>query len=131
MESWNCCPSGQTWSSKTIDLPEGAVNVENYCAATASEIYVEMSYKGQTTSLTQADINRQFSWMCATLEAYSVPSCNDYNDKPFNFTNMVITTYSGTNYVPSWSITSNNQQCNGGAVVYSNTDVGVYGTNKP
>lgn len=131
MESWNCCPSGQTWSSKTIKLSEDAKNIENYCSSNTTDIVVEMSYNGQTTSLTQSDINRSFNWICATLEAYSVPQCSDYNDKPFNFTNMVITTANGENYTPKWSTTSNNKQCRGGAVIYANNDVGVYGTDAP
>ena len=56
-------------------------------------------------------------------------SCDNYPDKPMNFTNMVLKSLSGSNVVPSWS--ANHGQCEGGAKIISATDVQIYGKDMP
>jgi hypothetical protein len=128
MNAWNCCPSGQANTGPTVsNLQPGGV-VPNYIKGGQSQVEISMTYNGQTSSLTVAENGRTWDWACVTLEQYSVSGCSDYNKSPFQFNDMKLSSMSGSNVAPNWSIPGVNS-C-GGQVTGSGANLAIIGTNQ-
>mmetsp|Transcript_58958 Transcript_58958/g.53103 ORF Transcript_58958/g.53103 Transcript_58958/m.53103 type:complete len:167 (+) Transcript_58958:2-502(+) len=130
MESWNCCPSGQSHSSKNIKLAPGITGIPNSCSADGTNINVTMSYNGETSTLVAKQASRTFKYIDATLEEYGETStaCDGFNSKVFNFTRMKITDATGSAYTPRWEIQDNAAvKCKGSTIKYDDFNIGIIG----
>eukprot|EP00483_Globobulimina_turgida_P000738 UN00738 len=130
MESWNCCPSGQSHSSKNIKLASNAMRIPTQCTADGTNINVTMSYQGQSTTLVQKQASRTFKYIDVTLEEYGVTSsnCAAFNSKVFNFTDMKINDATGKAYTPNWVIQDNAAaKCKGTTIQYNKFNIGIIG----
>jgi len=131
MESWNCCPSGQSHESKNIKLADDAKQIPTLCVADGNNINVTMSYEGQTTSLVQKQGGRLFNYIDVTLEEYDVTNrdCAAFTKGVFNFTKMLIVDVTGKPYSPNWTIQDNEAaSCNGKTIQYDKYNIGIVGT---
>jgi len=127
MEPWNCCPSGQSNTGRQIAMGPG-YQAKAWIDATRQNVAIGLSYGAQQSVLNVKDAGRNFDWACVTLEEYGA-SCNNYPDKPFNFTDMTMATLTGQNLQPKWR--ANRGACNGGAVIDGPTEVQIYGKDMP
>eukprot|EP01084_Bolivina_argentea_P120639 213864_1 len=130
MESWNCCPSGQSHTSKNIKLKQNINGIPTECIADGQNINVTMSYGGQSTTLVQKQSGRTFKYIDATLEEYGVNSqnCDAFTSKVFNFTNMKINDATGKAYTPNWVIQDNAAaKCKGQTIQYDKFNIGIIG----
>eukprot|EP01084_Bolivina_argentea_P273223 465349_1 len=131
MASWNCCPNGQSHEGKIVPLPTNAKNIHGFCSANSSVIYVSAEYNGQKSTITQPNDGRKFNYVDVTLEQHFVTTdCDDYNKKPFNFTNLRIKKENGQTFTPNWKIKSNDS-CHGGIQEYGKYNAAIWGADKP
>eukprot|EP01084_Bolivina_argentea_P174197 301738_1 len=135
MAAWNCCPDGQSHEGNIVQLPTNAKNIYGFCSSNASYIFVKAEYEGKVTSITQPNKldgkARIFNSIDVTLEQHNAENCNDYNKKPFNFTNLKIKTESGANLTPKWTTLRNNNSCHGGIKAWNDFDISIWGADKP
>jgi len=130
MESWNCCPGGQSHEANVIQLPTDAVNIPNSMIADGNNVNISMSYNGVSSTLIVRQSGRTFKYVDATLEEYNVKSCNAFNSKPFIFKNMSVIDLNGNSYAPKWVINENmGINCDGKVIKYDDYNIGITGTN--
>eukprot|EP00483_Globobulimina_turgida_P000336 UN00336 len=126
MASWNCCPAGETWYGKGVQLKAG-VTVDAYTYSTGSDAVVYESYNGQASVLNIGNDYRVFNWACVTGEFYNYKDCKAFNSKAFTFVNIQITDLKGNTEVPPWETTNNIQNC-GASLVYTDSSAVMIGT---
>lgn len=127
MEPWNCCPSGQSNTGKTIDMAPG-YKAATWIVSDKEDVSIGMAYGAQQSVLTVKDNGRNWDWCCVTLEEYGA-SCTNYPDKEFDFSQMVLQSLEGANVSPSWR--ANRGSCDGGAKIISAQEVQIYGKDMP
>jgi len=123
--SWNCCPAGQQQESKPFQGFGAGDTLQGAIQASGGNWVVTSSWNGKSTSLTVADMSRDFDWVDATLETYSVTSCGEFPNGPMVFSNMVLTLdNAGVVQVP-WESTTGATECGGKLTINSPTQVTI------
>eukprot|EP01084_Bolivina_argentea_P273224 465350_1 len=131
MASWNCCPNGQSHEGNVVQLPTNAKNIYGLCTANSSHIFVKAEYEGKISSITQPTNGRIFNSIDVTLEQHGAEHCDDYNKKPFNFTNLKIKKENGETFTPNWKVEHHNDSCHGGIKMYNEYNAAIWGADKP
>jgi len=131
MMATNCCPSGQTWYGPVKALTASA-QVHGSCGSNGNIVNITMTNvgNGDTSSLTQPNINRKFNWAAATLEQYYADACTDYNSEPFNYNNMKLTSLTGTSVTPNWKTTTGTNGCNPKVTITDAFNIAITGSTK-
>jgi len=125
MASWNCCPQGQSQESDSISSIQAGSTVSGLIDQTRGDNWTILStYQSQTVSLVIPAIQRDFDWIDATLETYSVTDCTMFPDGPLVYTNMKLTLSGGTPNTPSWQ-PSGATECNGTLTVNSPSEITI------
>jgi len=126
--SWNCCPSGQTWFSNPIQLTAGQSNVMGLISTNdvTGVVNIVTSDGTAVSNLTITSDFRKYNWADVTLEAYDYGvHCTAFNSMPFYFNSMAISDASGNILNnPAWNIV-NDSNCNG-YIVFSNGGLTSY-----
>jgi len=124
MASWNCCPQGQSHESDSISGIKAGATVSGIIDQSQGENWtISSTYQSQTVNLIIAAAQRDFDWIDATLETYSVTACNMFPDGPLVYSNMVLTLGTGPN-APSWQ-PSAATECNGTLTVNSPSKITI------
>jgi len=121
MASWNCCPSGQTWTSDFLLNLEAGQILKGYISVndTISTIISEDS-NGNKVTLEVETNGRNFNWMDVTLEVYSVSNCKQLATSSMTISDMVATDVDGSQINMEWADATGSTACNG-AQVFSQT----------
>jgi hypothetical protein len=113
MASWNCCPSGQTWTSDFIlNLEEGDV-LQGYINVTTSNSAIVSTFGDQTVTLEIATNGRNFNWMDVTLEVYSVVSCSEFAASAMTISNLAAVDVDNNEIKVSWADNTGSTACSG------------------
>jgi hypothetical protein len=97
MNSWNCCPNGQSHESGEIDGFGPGDKVYGDMYETGAELTgkwdIVSTYGSSTATLVVADSQRTFDWIDATLETYYVGNdCSKLASGPMVYSEMELTT---------------------------------------
>mmetsp|Transcript_5384 Transcript_5384/g.6913 ORF Transcript_5384/g.6913 Transcript_5384/m.6913 type:complete len:217 (-) Transcript_5384:71-721(-) len=121
MESWNCCPNGQSHTSSSIsgfgpgDKVYGKISEKGGEDGTWT---VLSEFGSQQTSLTVSDAERDFNWIDATLETYYVGTdCDLLPSGNLTYTKIVLDTQNSKgdtdHQVINWDSVTGSTGCSG------------------
>jgi len=123
--SWYCCPSGTPNYATPIQGFGPAALLNGYITANSGNNqpdYTVKSCNGASCStLSCPNGGRQFTYGDATLETYTVTSCNQFSPGPMQFTNMALTNLGGGSYTPQWQQITGPTECSGSITFSGNT----------
>lgn len=71
--------------------------------------------------------NREFNWLDATLEVYSISGCGDYPSGPMTYSNLRVTDNSGRAITPQWGA-GVRTECGGSETVESPSEIVIQHT---
>jgi hypothetical protein len=122
MASWNCCPSGQTWTSDFIlNLQTGQV-LNGYINVTTSTSTIVSELVGGSSVTLEIDTNsRNFDWMDVTLEVYSVSTCGQFSQGSMTISDMSAHDVRGNKLSPNWADATGSTLCSGKQTFTSTT----------
>ncbi|MBY0574972.1 MAG: mannan-binding lectin, partial [Undibacterium sp.] len=63
---------------------------------------ITTTWKGQPTTFNTIPVPSQFTWANATLEVYTINTCNEFSSGAMTFSNMQILNSSGGAMTPAW-----------------------------
>jgi len=102
--SWACCPSNITTTGPSIGpFKEGARMYGSMIRKDQSTWDIVTQIEGQTSKLTAQVGPWAYNWAVATLEEYSIYSCDQYPLKPVTFDTIELTDPQGSTVHPSWT----------------------------
>lgn len=112
MASWNCCPSGESYTSDFItDMTAGTTAYGNISIDGGVSTIVS-TYEGQAVTLAVDQADREFNWMDVTLEEYDVSDCSQFSG-PQTIYDMSAYSTTGEVISPSWTDSTGSTGCGG------------------
>jgi len=125
MASWNCCPQGQSHESASLQGIGAGNSVTGLIDQSSGNNWtITSTWNGQSVNLIIPAAQRDFDWIDATLETYSVTNCNMFPDGPAVYTNMALTLAGGSPNSPSWQ-PSGPTECQGQLTVQSPSEITI------
>jgi len=129
MNSWNCCPNGQSHESATLSGFGPGNQVFGNIYESGSDYTIVSEWNNQQVTLTVADAGRQFVWIDATLETYYVTDCSQLSSGLMTYSAMALTTKDNqgntANPTIQWINYSPTSACSGVTTVVSPTQVTI------
>jgi hypothetical protein len=102
--SWACCPSNITTTGPTIGpAKEGDRMYGSMIRKDDSTWEIITQFNGETSKLTAQVGPWEYNWAVATLEEYSVSSCDQYPHEPVTFDTIKLNDAAGNTVHPSWT----------------------------
>jgi len=102
--SWACCPSNITTTGPTIGpAKEGDRMYGSMIRKDDSTWEIITQFNGETSKLTAQVGPWEYNWAVATLEEYSVSSCDQYPREPVTFDTIKLNDAAGNTVHPSWT----------------------------
>merc|ERR1711964_804117 len=102
--SWACCPSNITTTGPTIGpAKEGDRMYGSMIRTDESTWSIVTQFNGQTSTLNAQVGPWTYEWAVATMEEYSVNSCDQYPHQPVTFDTIELYDPSGSIVHPSWT----------------------------
>jgi len=102
--SWACCPQNITTTGPTIGpAKEGDRMYGSMIRTDDSTWEIVTQFNGQTSKLNAQVGPWAYNWAVATLEEYSISSCDQYPHEPVTFDTIELTDPSGSIVHPSWT----------------------------
>jgi hypothetical protein len=102
--SWACCPSNITTTGPTIGpAKEGDRMYGSMIRTDESTWEIVTQFNGQTSKLNAQVGPWSYNWAVATLEEYSINSCDQYPHEPVTFDTIELSDSTGGVVHPRWT----------------------------
>jgi hypothetical protein len=102
--SWACCPSNITTTGPTIGpAKEGDRMYGSMIRTDDSTWEIVTQFNGETSKLKAQVGPWTYNWAVATLEEYSINSCDQYPHEPVTFDTIELNDAAGNIVHPSWT----------------------------
>ena len=123
ISSWNCCLAGQVHFSPFIYGMNSGDTISGIINATSSSTYsIQTIWNSQPTTLNTTVGSAPFTWANATLEVYSINTCDEFSSGPMVFSNIQMSDANGT-LSPNWTLNpaGGTTECSGQLTVNGNS----------
>jgi len=102
--SWACCPSNITTTGPTITGAKEGDRMYGSMIRKSSDTWeIVTQFNGKTSTLNAQVGPFKYNWAVATLEEYSIASCDQYPQKPVTFDTIELFDADSSTVHPKWT----------------------------